>query len=118
MKGGVALTASRLLPPILTLTLALVLGGCGPLDAPIHFDAMVGAQEFAWRQTSTGLGTTATSYTPKDLRLYVSNVRLITETGDEVPYTLEEDGDRKSTRLNSSHTDISRMASSLLKKSR
>jgi len=52
---------------------------------------MVGSQPFACGQSYAGLGTTATSYEPKDFRLYVHNVRLLSQ-GAEVPVTLTEDG--------------------------
>ena len=40
------------------------------------------------------------------------DLALYTEKGKPVAATFEPEGDRKSTRLNSSHTDISRMPSS------
>jgi hypothetical protein len=53
---------------------------------------VVGSQDFACGQLYTGVGTTATTYEPKDFRLYVHNVRLLSEEGTEVPVTLTEDG--------------------------
>jgi len=58
----------------------------------VPFRAMVGAQAFACGQTYTGLGTTGTTYQPKDFRLYVHNVRLVSTSGAEVPVTLTDDG--------------------------
>ena len=63
----------------------------GPPEFSIVFKPMVGSQDFACGQTYTGLGTTATTYEPKDFRLYVSNVRLVSH-GIEAPLTLKEDG--------------------------
>jgi uncharacterized repeat protein (TIGR04052 family) len=51
----------------------------------------VGSQDFACGQLYTGVGTTATTYEPKDLRLYIHNVRLLSH-GTEVPLTLTDDG--------------------------
>lgn len=63
----------------------------GSTELSIVFKPMVGSQEFACGQTYTGLGTTATTYEPKDFRLYVHNVRLLSH-GTEAPLTLTEDG--------------------------
>ncbi|HEX8699653.1 MAG TPA: MbnP family copper-binding protein [Myxococcaceae bacterium] len=83
------------------LTLAVLLAtACGdePTDPTdentelsIVFKPMVGSQDFACGQTYTGLGTTATTYEPKDFRLYIHNVRLVSH-GTEVPLTLTDDG--------------------------
>lgn len=81
------LSIGRALP----LTLATLLStACGD-DLTIVFKPMVGTQEFACGQQYTGLGTSTTTYEPKDLRLYVHNVRLLSE-GKEVPLTLTDDG--------------------------
>ncbi|MDY7227531.1 MbnP family copper-binding protein [Hyalangium rubrum] len=81
---------------LLALT-ALASTACGGDDAPqtvlLSFKPMVGNQAFACGQTYTGLGTTATRYEPKDFRLYVHNVRLVSTGGQEVPVTLTENGD-------------------------
>jgi len=73
--------------------------GCGedPPDArllavDIPFEARVGAEPFACGRTYTGLGTTASTYEPEDFRVYLHDVRLVTEAGQEVPVTLTEDG--------------------------
>jgi uncharacterized repeat protein (TIGR04052 family) len=86
---------------LLVLT-SLVLTACGndehdhtgdqPLNVAIPFKPLVGSQPFACGQTYTGVGATATSYEPKDFRLYVHNVRLINHAGEEVPVALTEDG--------------------------
>lgn len=77
---------------------ALLATACGdepsqpePPTITIAFKAMVGSQPFACGQAYTGLGTTATTYEPKDFRLYVHNVRLLSQ-GAEVPVTLTHDG--------------------------
>jgi uncharacterized repeat protein (TIGR04052 family) len=58
----------------------------------LRFEARVGAEPFACGRTYTGLGTTGTTYQPKDLRFYVHAVRLVTAEGLEVPVELTEDG--------------------------
>lgn len=77
--------------------------GCGDNDgvsgAPagsqavsIAFKGMVGPQEFSCSQTYTGIGAPASTITPLDFRLYVSDVRLVTSSGEEVPVSLDQDG--------------------------
>lgn len=90
-----------LLGSVLPLALgALLATGCGhepghspdePQSLSIVFTPRVGSQDFACGQLYTGVGTSATSYEPKDFRLYVHNVRLLSE-GTEVPMTLTNDG--------------------------
>ena len=89
-------SAPRCLALAALLTQAL---GCGvpspekqPLPVDIAFEARVGSQPFACGRTYTGLGTTATTYEPMDLRVYLHDVRLVAEDGTEVPVTLTEDG--------------------------
>lgn len=82
------------------LSSALLLVACGPeMEPPGHhhdevtelrFAAKVGAQDFACGSTFT-LGTTSTTYKPRDLRFYVSELTLIDEDGAEVPFTLATD---------------------------
>jgi uncharacterized repeat protein (TIGR04052 family) len=80
--------------------LCLVAAGCDgedhdhsePLNLSLSFKPRVGTQAFACGQTYTGLGTTGTSYEPKDFRLYLHNVRLLSHDGTEVPVTLTNDG--------------------------
>ncbi|ATB28606.1 MbnP family copper-binding protein [Melittangium boletus] len=74
--------------------------GCGVSDPPtakpisvtLPFEARVGAEPFACGRTYTGLGTTASTYEPQDFRVYLHDVRLVAEDGQEVPVTLTEDG--------------------------
>ncbi|MBM7113557.1 MbnP family copper-binding protein [Archangium primigenium] len=73
--------------------------GCGVSDPPeakpvavdIPFEARVGAEPFACGRVYTGLGTTGTTYEPKDFRVYVHDVRLVAADGKEVPVTLTDD---------------------------
>ncbi|WP_043430932.1 MbnP family copper-binding protein [Cystobacter fuscus] len=73
--------------------------GCGvqepekrefPVD--ISFEARVGARPFACGDTYTGLGTTATAFEPMDFRVFLHDVRLVSEDGTEVPIALTDDG--------------------------
>lgn len=66
-------------------------GPSGPQPVTIRFAAQVGSQPFTCGQTYSGLGTPATTATPSDFMLYVSNVRLLTSSGAEVPVTLTPD---------------------------
>jgi len=68
------------------------LDGCAELPVEIQFKGMVGSEEFACGTAYSGVGTGDSQIVPSDFRLYVSNVRLVPRTGDEVPVTLEQDG--------------------------
>jgi uncharacterized repeat protein (TIGR04052 family) len=57
----------------------------------IRFDAVVGAERFACGRTYPGVGTMRSTWTPKDFRFYVHDVRLVTADGD-VPVTLDAVG--------------------------
>jgi uncharacterized repeat protein (TIGR04052 family) len=91
----------RLLVTSLSFALTALLAACGedkpenppaePLNIALTFKPMVGSKAFACGQTYTGLGTTGTTYEPKDFRLYIHNVRLLSHDGWEVPVTLTED---------------------------
>lgn len=58
----------------------------------VRFRAVVGMEAFSCTRTFAGLGTTGTTWTPLDFRLYVHNVRLVTAAGAEVPVQLDADG--------------------------
>lgn len=81
--------ALRLLP-VLSLALATACGG-EETDVAIEFAGLVGGQPAECGRTYEGLGTNATPWTLQDFRLYVHDVRLVTEDGREVPVTLEQD---------------------------
>ncbi|WP_224245505.1 MbnP family copper-binding protein [Hyalangium gracile] len=77
--------------------------GCGDEESPppetpprevsIPFEVRVGGQPFACGQRYTGLGTTGTTYEPLDFRMYLHDVRLVSDGGEEVPVTLTNDGE-------------------------
>jgi uncharacterized repeat protein (TIGR04052 family) len=86
------------------LALAVAVSGCGsgdegerqqqqqqPQSLTLPFEARVGPETFSCERTFA-LGTPGTTYTPEDFRLYVSNVRLVSESGAEVPVQLSDDG--------------------------
>jgi len=77
---------------VLPLALAALLTTACEKELSIVFKPVVGSLDFACGQLYTGVGTSATTYEPKDFRLYVHNVRLVSAEGTEVPMTLTEDG--------------------------
>lgn len=62
-----------------------------PRAVNIRFAARVGSQPFVCGQTYTGLGTSGSAATPIEFMMYVSDVRLLTASGVEVPVTLTQD---------------------------
>lgn len=62
------------------------------IPVTLQFEAVVGADAFACGETYAGVGASASTFEPADLRLYVSEVRLINEAGEEVPVSLDQDG--------------------------
>jgi uncharacterized repeat protein (TIGR04052 family) len=63
----------------------------GAPQVQLRFAARAGAQPFACGKTLPGLGKDGVGLRPADLRLYVHDVRLVTESGGEVPLTLDQD---------------------------
>lgn len=63
----------------------------GAPQVQLRFAARAGAQPFACGKTLPGVGKDGVGLRPADLRLYVHDVRLITEGGAEVPLTLDQD---------------------------
>jgi len=75
--------------------LAVTLAGCappGPRSVVLTFSGRVNDMPFACGGTYTGIGTTGTTLTSLDFRLYVHDVALVTADGTAVPVTIEEDG--------------------------
>jgi uncharacterized repeat protein (TIGR04052 family) len=58
----------------------------------VRFRAMVGAMPFACGTSYTNIGRSMATWRPLDFRLYVSNVRLVTDGGAEVAIALTQDG--------------------------
>lgn len=57
----------------------------------LRFAATVGDQPFACGQSYSGIGTTASTITPTDFRLFVYNVELVRADGTATPVTLDQD---------------------------
>lgn len=64
-------------------------GGTTPVE--VRFRAMVGSMPFSCGMMYSGLGTTMSTWRPKDFRFYVHDVKLLTASGTEVPVTLSEE---------------------------
>jgi uncharacterized repeat protein (TIGR04052 family) len=56
----------------------------------LQFAAKVGQEDFACGQEYADVGSAGTTVTPMDLRLYVSNIRLMTAEGDLVPFAIDD----------------------------
>jgi uncharacterized repeat protein (TIGR04052 family) len=76
----------------LILAVNNALGGCPRLPVTLNFRGVIGDKAFACGTVFTGLGTGSSQFIPADFRFYVSNVRLVTVEGDEVPVDLDQDG--------------------------
>jgi uncharacterized repeat protein (TIGR04052 family) len=64
----------------------------GAQPVTLNFAAQVGGRPFACGRSYDGIGTTASTLTPTDFRLFVSEVHLLDETGRAVPVRLTQDG--------------------------
>lgn len=64
----------------------------GDVPITLQFAARAGDQDFSCASTLGGLGTSAGTWTPLDLRLYAHDFTLIGEDGDEAPLALTQDG--------------------------
>jgi uncharacterized repeat protein (TIGR04052 family) len=73
-------------------TIALLTGSACKSSVAIHFAAKVGDKTFRCGQSYPDLGTTKSTFTPSDLRFYISEVRLLRADGQEVPLELDQDG--------------------------
>ena len=64
----------------------------GPPRVALSFLAEVNGEPFACGRIYRGIGSTALDWEPADLRLYVSDVRLVRAGGTEEPVVLDQDG--------------------------
>jgi len=78
---------------------ALALAACStapstPKTAQVslNFAAQINGQPFACGQRYDGVGTTRSSITPSDFRMYVSEVKLLRQDGSAIPVQLAQDG--------------------------
>lgn len=60
------------------------------LALTLHFKAKVGRDDLVCGQDYANQGSSKVSITPRDFRLFVQEVRLITASGAEVPLTFDE----------------------------
>jgi uncharacterized repeat protein (TIGR04052 family) len=77
------------------IVLMVAFAGCGGSSSPnyqIQFSPLVGGQPFSCSQTYSGIGTSMTTISPLDFRMYVNSVQLIRADGTKVPLQLEDDG--------------------------
>lgn len=58
----------------------------------LNFAAQINGQPFACGQRYDGVGVTRSSITPSDLRMFVSEVKLLRQDGSAVPVQLTQDG--------------------------
>lgn len=60
-------------------------------EITLRFRGMIGDQPFACGNEYEGIGTTHATLVPSDFRFYVSEIRLVTADGEEVPLSLDQD---------------------------
>ncbi|MDO6441781.1 MULTISPECIES: MbnP family copper-binding protein [unclassified Marinobacter] len=63
----------------------------GVTELTIPFKALVGTDPMTCGQTFTGLGLNSTDVTFVDFRVFISNIRLVTDQGEEIPFNLDVD---------------------------
>jgi len=93
--------------PLSAIALSLALGACatsaptigGEKPITISFDARVGDKPARCGETYAGVGTSKASIFLQDFRIYVSNVRLVTASGAEVPFALTPDNQWQSDKV-------------------
>lgn len=86
---------------LLSTLCAAMLNGCNDSgdtntghthSAAIQFAGVVGNEDFSCGTVYSGVGTGSNEYRPEDFRLYVSDLALKTDTGEEIPIDLVQDG--------------------------
>ncbi|HZR82260.1 MAG TPA: MbnH family di-heme enzyme [Candidatus Binatia bacterium] len=108
MRADAAVTSRAIGSAATALALAALVGaGCGssstgggavvgPTPDPgrvgVTFVAEVNGAPFACGGRVAGVGTSAATVEPSDLRFYVSEVRLVDAAGGEAPVALDQDG--------------------------
>lgn len=66
--------------------------GNAPKNINLQFAGEINGQPFACGQSYGNVGTTKSTITPSDFRLYVSEVKLVRKDGSTVPVQLTQDG--------------------------
>jgi uncharacterized repeat protein (TIGR04052 family) len=86
-------------PMLIGLTTAVLLSACANTgtysstqSVDIQFAAAINGQPFACGQSYANVGTTKSTITPSDFRMYVSQVKLVRKDGTVVPVSLTQDG--------------------------
>lgn len=59
----------------------------------LRFAAKVGDEDFECGREYANVGASRSTITPVDLRFYVSNIRLLTDEGEQVPAVIDDVGD-------------------------
>jgi uncharacterized repeat protein (TIGR04052 family) len=76
-------------------SLALLWAGCGGAGSgatySVDFVPLVGGAPFSCSQSYPNIGTSQSTLTPEDFRMYVSGVTLVRAGGEKVPLQLKED---------------------------
>ncbi len=67
------------------------LNGCPSMAVTLQFKGMVGDQPFVCGQHYTGIGTANSEIIPSDFRVYLHDIRLVNDSGDDVPLKLDQD---------------------------
>lgn len=70
----------------------VVVEGSASQAVTIRFAGYVGDEPFQCGESYEGIGTTGSTVTPADFRLFVHDLRLVTAGGAEAAVTLEQDG--------------------------
>ena len=78
--------------PLALLMLLTLSVAAAQQDVTLRFDARAGTESAVCGITLPGLGTNSTPVRLQDFRFFVSDVRFLTEAGEEVPVTLAQDG--------------------------
>lgn len=84
---------------LMTACAVLALTACTTTDPTVqtqvvnvHFAAEINGEPFACGQRYTGVGTTQSTITPSDFRMFVSDMKLLRTDGSSVPVQLLQDG--------------------------
>ena len=76
----------------LILAVNNALGSCPLRPVTLQFAARVGDADFACGTAYEGIGTSASPLVPSDFRFYVSDISLVSPSGQRTPLLLEQDG--------------------------
>lgn len=90
----IMIRTSSALSTALLLSASLI-AACGDNETnvvEIPFRAVVGSESAACGTTYSNIGTTRSTFSLLDFKLYVSDVALVRKDGTQVPLTLEQDG--------------------------